>query len=108
MEWGELERLPIFDLGVPGAFAFWGVAGLALGWAFALFRRGDIRGLVLYPVLFIGLLEAGRILYWPQGRALPSIAAAVFLGVRLRSLSAAAQVAPVHPSGGLPAVRRTL
>jgi hypothetical protein len=72
--------LPVFDLGVPGAFAFWLLVGAAVGWAFHLFKAADVRGLLLYPVLFIGLLEVGLILYWPTGRAIPSVVGAIVLG----------------------------
>jgi hypothetical protein len=76
--------LPVFDLGTAGAFVFWFMAGGLIGWVFVMFRRRDIRGLLLYPVIFIGLWETGLILYWPTGRAFPSIIAALVIGARLR------------------------
>lgn len=79
--------LPVFDLGTVGAAAFWFCAGLATGVAFALFKERDITGLVVYPVLYLGLLEAGRELYWTDGRAMPSILGAVVLGWVLRGSS---------------------
>jgi hypothetical protein len=41
----------------------------------------------VYPVLFIGLLELPRLLYWPQGRAFPSIAAALVVGIVATNIS---------------------
>jgi len=71
--------LPVFDLGVTGAFAFWLLIGAAVGVVYRRFKAADIRGLLLYPVLFIGVVESGLILYWPTGRAIPSIVAGVVL-----------------------------
>ena len=72
--------LPVFDLGVTGALGFWLLAGAGVGVAFRRFKAGDVRGLLLYPVLFVGVLECGRILYWTTGRAMPSLIGALVLG----------------------------
>ena len=72
--------LPVFDLGVMGGFGFWLLAGTAIGVAYRRFRVRDVRGLLLYPVLFVGLLESGRVLYWPSGRAFPSLMRGLLLG----------------------------
>lgn len=74
--------LPVFDYGLIGGFIFWLGAGVAVGAAYRLFTTGDVRGLILYPVLYFGLLEAGLIFYWTTGRALPSIVAALVVGAR--------------------------
>ena len=76
--------LPVFDYGSFGAFVFWLIVGGTVGRIFALFRNRDIRGILLYPVIFIGLWEMGLILYWPTGRAFPSIIAALIISARLR------------------------
>lgn len=72
--------LPVFDLGVTGAVGFWLLVGGAIGVVFRRFRAGDIRGLLLYPVLFVGVAECALILYWPTGRAIPSLVGGVILG----------------------------
>jgi hypothetical protein len=96
--------LPVFDFGLTGAVAFWLVVGAAIGWAFQRFREGDVRGLLLYPVLFIGILECGLILYWPTGRALPSIVAALVLAGSLHRAHRRA-LRPAAPTAAMGATR---
>jgi hypothetical protein len=48
-----------------------------------LFRRKKLAGLLLYPMLFLGLLELPLALYWSEGRSFPAqfmlVAVAVLL-----------------------------
>lgn len=59
------------DLGTPLSMVFWAALGLLIGYVYNRARMGDIRLLVAYSVLFIGLLEISRINYWTQGRFIP-------------------------------------
>ena len=70
-----------FDIVVSLSLSF--VLSTAIGWVYRLFKAADLRGLLLYPVMFIGLLEVGLILYWPTGRALPSVVGGLVLGIAL-------------------------
>jgi hypothetical protein len=90
----------VFDLGKGVSVVFWFGLGTALGWCYAQFRRRDIRGLVIYPVLFLGLLEAGLVLYWAQGRAVPTWIGAIVLAAWLTRSSQA------RPAAAPAAVRR--
>jgi hypothetical protein len=76
--------LPVYDWGVYGAGVFWLMIGALLGRAHGLFRRRDPVGLIVYPAVFIGIAEMGRILYWPNGRALPALVAALVVGYGIR------------------------
>jgi hypothetical protein len=71
--------IPSADLGIVGGVAFWLIVGSFVGATFSAFRNGHPKGLLLYPVLYIGLLELGRILYWTSGRAVPSVIAALIV-----------------------------
>jgi hypothetical protein len=63
---------PLFDFGVAGGLAFFLVAGLLIGLAYRSFRSGGAAGLLFYPVLFTGLLELPRYVYWTEGRVVPT------------------------------------
>lgn len=60
--------LPIADYGLAGAFSFWVIAGFLCGFAYRAFLRMHPAGLLFYPVLFTGVVEIARILYWGEGR----------------------------------------
>jgi hypothetical protein len=79
--------------GLPGALADYGTAGAIvwcafiggfLGWCHRLVKLGDLRGLVLYPVLYVGLVDLARISYWGEGRAFPAIGGAVVVAILLK------------------------
>jgi oligosaccharide repeat unit polymerase len=63
---------PLFDFGVPGGLLFFFVAGVLVGLAYRSFRSGRPVGLLIYPVLFTGLLELPRYVYWTEGRVVPA------------------------------------
>ncbi len=69
---------PAIDFGWVGGIGYWLVTGLVFGRLYALFRRRSAWGLCLYPVLFLGLVDVPRGLYWSSGRAIPAI---VFLAL---------------------------
>ncbi len=69
--------LPFLDYGSPAGFVYWLMAGVAVQLLFRSFARREFTGICLYPLVYVGVLEAPRILYWADGRAfLPY----VFLG----------------------------
>jgi hypothetical protein len=63
----------IADYGIVGAMIWWGVIGLLLGICYRSLRSGELGGLIVYAVTYVGLLEMGLIFYWGLGRAFPVI-----------------------------------
>jgi hypothetical protein len=59
----------IYDLGLPLGLLYFAVLSLLAGRAFNAYRSGSLLGVLLYPVLFLTLLENFRIPYLgtPQG-----------------------------------------
>lgn len=81
--------LPILDYGYIGGVIYWLLMGLLAGFLYRLFTQGNFKGLILYPLFYMGILEAPRFLYWPLGRVFPAwlllffvIGAKVFLSKR--------------------------
>src|SRR5262249_50138817 len=76
---------PLMDFGVAGGLLYWFLLGIALGAVYEVFRRQAPLGLLLYPMLYLGLIEVPLALYWAEGRAIPSllllIAAAALIGL---------------------------
>ncbi|MFN7919151.1 MAG: hypothetical protein U0Q16_03590 [Bryobacteraceae bacterium] len=65
---------PYMDFGLwLGAF-YWLGAGVLSGILFRLALARHPVGLCLYPVLYLSLLEAPRILYWSEGKFIPPLA----------------------------------
>ena len=62
---------PALDVGFWGALIFWLIAGLVCGLCYRLYTQKHIGGLLFYPVLFTGVAEMPRILYWGEGRIVP-------------------------------------
>jgi oligosaccharide repeat unit polymerase len=60
---------PFIDYGVVGGLIYFLLVGLIAGYLYRRFCRGDAFGVLFYPVVFVGLLEMPRYLYWAQGRA---------------------------------------
>lgn len=67
----------VADYGIVGGLVFALLAGFAIGGLHLGFVYGRVLGLLLYPVVFTGLLELPRYLYWFQGRATPAIVVAI-------------------------------
>ncbi|MGB5759972.1 MAG: hypothetical protein WBM50_23870 [Acidimicrobiales bacterium] len=61
------------DYGRIGGFLFAVGMGLLIGAIHLGFIHGRLLGVLLYPIVFTGLLELPRYLYWFQGRATPAI-----------------------------------
>ena len=76
--------VPVFDFGRRGAFLLWAAVGFAIGKIYAALRRGSAAALLTYAVLTTGLLEIGRILYWPLGRAFPGLVGLLLVARVLR------------------------
>jgi hypothetical protein len=74
---------PVFDLGPLPGLLFWIALGVVLTLAYRRFIALEASGLVIFPVLFIGCLEVGRLLHWTLGRAFPALAGAIVLGLWL-------------------------
>jgi hypothetical protein len=55
-----------------GAVVFFFVAGFAVFYLYRLFIRGHLTGVLLYPLVFVGILEIARTLYWTNSRTFPS------------------------------------
>jgi oligosaccharide repeat unit polymerase len=71
---------PIADLGLPLGLVFCAIAGIVLAIVYLHFARGSPLGIMLYPILFIGLVDLPREFYWGSGRAFPSLVAALVVG----------------------------
>lgn len=65
---------PLIDYGLIGGFLFWLAVGFAVGHTWNSLKRSQLTGLLLYPMMFIGLLEVVRIPYLFLGRSAPSLA----------------------------------
>jgi hypothetical protein len=65
------------DIGVPLAVCHAAIVGAVLGFCWRGLRRGVGIGMILYPVLFVGLLEVFRILYLGEPRSFPTLVALI-------------------------------
>jgi hypothetical protein len=75
------------DLGTVAGFGYLLVAGLIVGTMYTAFCESRLWGLLLYPTIFIALLELPRVLYWAEGRSLPTyLAIGVVLLMYRRSM----------------------
>jgi hypothetical protein len=64
---------PLMDFGIPGGLIYWLLAGLVCGILYRLYVAESPSGLLLYPIVFLSVLEVPLALYWGEGRAFPSI-----------------------------------
>jgi len=64
---------PIVDYGVAGGLLYWFLCGLLCGYLYKQLRLRRPAGMFLYPLLYVGLVEAARILYWAEGRLFPAM-----------------------------------
>lgn len=74
--------LTAVDFGIAGALLYWIAAGLLSGILYRSFIKGRITGSLLYPFVYVAILEVPRILYHALGRAFPTW---VFLNIRGRN-----------------------
>ncbi len=88
---------PFVDFGTVGGLLFMLVAGLLLGRLWVLFRDGAVVGLLAYPVVFVGVLELPRYLYWTQGRLVPVTGALAVVALLLRNTQPAGPAPPRLP-----------
>ena len=85
--------MPIVDFGLPGALLYWLMMGLACGWLYRLFCRKHPLGLTLYPLLFIGIAEMPRVIYFGEGRVIPAYVVLAFVSyLCVRSRAAAGEL----------------
>ncbi|MGW0036472.1 O-antigen polymerase [Gordonia sp. NPDC003376] len=95
---------PFTDFGFLGGITYFAVMGLIVGVAYRSFCNGRLLGMMAYPIIFIGLLEMPRYLYWVQGRATPiwvSIAAVAAVAAwHHRYRPPARPRAPAHRDSG--------
>jgi len=87
--------LPVLDFGPALGIFYWLAGGVVAGGVFVLYRRGEPPGLLLYPLLFLSLLETPRIIYWGEGRAVPAIAVSLAVSFALRGRPAQAVASSV-------------
>lgn len=84
---------PLVDFGSFGAVLYWAAAGAVSGALYRRFRQGCAWGLCLYPIVYLGLLDVPRGLYWGGGRAFPQLCfltlSAFLLHVRQKRAKAA-------------------
>src|SRR5262249_3807818 len=64
---------PLMDFGQAGGLVYWFLIGIVWGVVYASYRRRELSGLLLYPMIYLGLLEAPLALYWGEGRAFPAL-----------------------------------
>jgi hypothetical protein len=88
---------PLMDFGAAGGLLYWFVIGVTLGAVYQFFLRREPLGLLLYPMLYLGLIEVPLALYWGEGRAFPSllllIVAAALIGLMRNQYNWLAQLA---------------
>jgi hypothetical protein len=65
--------MPLVDFGVIGYCAFWFGFGFLAGRLYRCFLAGTLAGLTLYPLVFVAMLEAPRVLYLSYTRAFPTL-----------------------------------
>ncbi|QOV98104.1 oligosaccharide repeat unit polymerase [Rhodococcus pyridinivorans] len=71
------------DIGTFGSVVYWMVLGILIGLAYYKMRTGRLAGLLAYATVFLGLLELLRIIYWVQGRFVPTLIGIVIVGAML-------------------------
>ena len=65
--------IPVTDYGIAGGLLYWFLSGLLCGYLYEEFKHRRLVGVFIYPVMYISLIEASRILYWADGRFIPGI-----------------------------------
>ncbi|EET49569.1 O-antigen polymerase [Thalassobium sp. R2A62] len=72
------------DFGVLGGGLVLSVFGYISGKLYCSYCRHAVLGLLVYPIWMIGMLDFGRILYWPSSRAFP-VWVCIFLILTVRA-----------------------
>jgi oligosaccharide repeat unit polymerase len=65
--------MPFVDFGAAGALLYWLLCGMVCGYLYREFRLRTVTGIFLYPAVYVGVIEASRILYWGDARFFPGI-----------------------------------
>ena len=60
---------PLMDFGIAGGLIYWFAVGLVCGLIYELYRQRQASGLLLYPIVYLSLMEVPLALYWGEGRA---------------------------------------
>jgi oligosaccharide repeat unit polymerase len=97
---------PIVDYGVAGGLLYWFLCGLVCGYLYKELKLRRPAGMFLYPLLYTGLAEAARILYWGEGRLLPSmllliIGSCFFLSNRGMGIRSFPQIKKTSPAAAI-------
>jgi hypothetical protein len=66
---------PALDYGLAGYAVFWCLCGFVSGRLYRSFLVGTLAGVMLYPLVFLAILETPRFLYLSYTRALPALLA---------------------------------
>jgi oligosaccharide repeat unit polymerase len=90
--------LPMLDWGLPGATIFWLGYGFLAGALYYSFLRGNLGGLLLYPLIFQSVLDVPRILVICSTRFTPAIVVLVLV-VLTAQVSEESQVDELAESG---------
>lgn len=89
---------PFIDYGLVGGLIYFLVIGVVVGSLYRGFCGGRPFGILLYPIMFTGLLELPRYMYWAQGRTLPTLIALITLSWMLNRIGTKSQAAaPLAP-----------
>ena len=89
---------PFIDYGSVGGLIFLFVIGLLSGFLYRGFCGGKPFGLLLYPIMFTGLLELPRYMYWSQGRTTYTLLALIILAVMLSRRQAKSTALQPYPT----------
>lgn len=88
---GDGYLIPIIDFGLFGALLYWFIMGVICGWMYRMFCRKHPFGLFMYPLVFIGISEMPRVIYWGEGRVFPAFAALALISLYCTRFRARAQ-----------------
>jgi hypothetical protein len=75
---------PFSDYGTVGGLIFFGLLGWIVGIVWRKFDEGDPLGVLLYPLVVVGVAELPRYGYLTAGRATPAILVGVIVATLLR------------------------
>ena len=94
---------PLMDFGVAGGLMYWFAVGLICGVLYERYQQRQASGLLLYPMVYLGLMEVPLTLYWSEGRAVFPLlllvaAPALFAMSRRYGFTGAGDAAPQLPA----------